>query len=92
MSANDKDGTAASFTADQAERSRLKRVAEYRKGGKLSPCPCCGTPRFQMSDFIRCHVCSLNWVPGEDLNRNLRIERYEKMVAQGTGKTTGGKR
>lgn len=60
-------------------RDTLRR--EIDKGGKLSPCPKCGVPRVQRSSYIRCAGCALNWMPGENLDRDPRIERFEKMKA-----------
>lgn len=54
---------------------------EIEKGGKLDPCPRCGVPRLQRSSYIRCAGCALNWMPGENLDRDPRIERFEKMKA-----------
>lgn len=60
--------------------ARLKSEAEV--GGELKdmPCPLCGKPRSQRSEYIRCQSCGVNWLNGEDVNRNPRIERYGKMV------------
>ena len=54
---------------------------EIEKGGKLSPCPCCGVPRVQRSNYIRCCACAVNWMAGENLDRDPRIARFEKMKA-----------
>lgn len=43
--------------------------------GTLEPCPFCKTPRNQRSDYIRCRPCGLNWLEGEDLNRDPRLTR-----------------
>ena len=52
---------------------------EIKKGGNLAPCPHCGVPRVQRSSYIRCCGCALNWMPGEDLDQDPRIERFGKM-------------
>ena len=60
-------------------RDILRR--EIEKGGKLAPCPKCGVPRVERSNYVRCCRCALNWMEGENLDRDPRIERYEKMKA-----------
>lgn len=60
-------------------RDTLRR--EIEKGGKLPPCPQCGVPRVQRSNYVRCCGCALNWMAGENLDRDPRIERFEKMKA-----------
>ena len=73
-------------TATDAEWARaiggdLKR--EMRVGGDIAnlPCPFCELPRSQRSDYVRCQKCGVNWLPGEDLSRDPRIERFTKMMA-----------
>ena len=55
---------------------KLKR--EITHGGELtdSPCPMCGLPRSQRSDYIRCSPCGMNWLEGEDLTKDPRIDRF----------------
>ena len=50
---------------------------ETQHGGTLKalPCPFCGLPRSQRSDYIRCQPCGVNWLPGEDLSRDPRLTR-----------------
>jgi len=54
---------------------KLKR--ESQVGGELThlPCPLCGRPRSQRSDYIRCTPCGMNWLDGEDLSRDARLSR-----------------
>ena len=57
--------------------------------GNLSPCPFCRTPRNLRSDYIRCRPCGINWLKGEDLDHDPRIERqaaYLKSVRQSSQK------
>lgn len=59
--------------------TRLKR--ESIQGGELTnlPCPLCGLPRSQRSDYVRCTPCAMNWLDGEDLTRDPRIDRFNKV-------------
>jgi len=54
---------------------QLKR--EAIEGGELLnlPCPLCGKPRSQRSDYIRCTPCAANWMEGEDLSKDPRLSR-----------------
>jgi uncharacterized Zn finger protein (UPF0148 family) len=53
---------------DGAELTAVKDKirAEIAVGGELKdlPCPYCGLPRCQRSDYIRCSKCGLNWDMG----------------------------
>jgi uncharacterized Zn finger protein (UPF0148 family) len=53
---------------------------EIEKGGSESPCPFCGIPRLQRSDYIRCCRCGINWLEGETLDKDPRTERMRKQV------------
>jgi len=63
---------------DLLKQTRQERLAEV---GTLPPCPQCGTPRVQRSDYIRCNPCGLNWLDGENWDANPKVERYQKMLA-----------
>jgi hypothetical protein len=54
---------------------KLKR--EALEGGELKdlPCPLCGKPRSQRSDYVRCQPCGKNWLDGEDLTKDPRLSR-----------------
>ena len=67
------------LTYEEQELNRQDRLNEV---GTLPPCPFCGRLRVQRSDYIRCNVCGTNWLDGEDVSRNPKIERYNKMVAE----------
>lgn len=76
---------------------KLKRESEV--GGELVdlPCPLCGRPRSQRSDYIRCTPCGMNWLiktlyqEAEDLNSDPRIARYRQMVkARGVQRVPAG--
>ena len=60
---------------------RLKREIEF--GGELEslPCPFCGKPRSQRSDYVRCSPCGVNWLDGENIDKNPTIERKQKFMA-----------
>ena len=60
-------------------RAMLKE--EIEKGGSLSPCPFCAIPRVQRGDYVRCCKCGINWDQGENLSKDPKIERFQKMVA-----------
>ena len=49
--------------------------------GTLSPCPFCGVPRHQRSDYVRCQPCGVNWLAGEDLNKDPRNARMAAFIA-----------
>lgn len=51
--------------------SQEERMKEITEGGTLSPCPMCGLPRCERSNYIRCSKCGVNW-----LNENRRLDRY----------------
>jgi len=65
------------MTYEQQEQARAERLAEK---GTMPPCPLCGRPRVERSDYIRCNPCGVNWLNGENLDKNPKIERYDKMV------------
>lgn len=72
--------------AEWPSRILPQLAREIAIGGDLTdlPCPFCHLPRCQRSDYIRCQKCGINWLQGEDLSRDPRIERkaaYLKSVA-----------
>jgi ribosomal protein L37AE/L43A len=54
---------------------------ETTKGGSETPCPFCGVRRVRRTSYIRCAKCGINWDMGEILDKDPRIERMHKMVA-----------
>jgi hypothetical protein len=54
---------------------------ELSLGGGESPCPFCRVPRVRRSDYIRCCHCMVNWLDGEGLEKDPRIERFNKFLA-----------
>jgi hypothetical protein len=68
--------------AEWAATIRETLAKENREGGDLKGmlCPFCGKPRSPRSDYIRCQPCGVNWLEGEDVNRDPRTDRYRKMV------------
>ena len=73
------------LTEDQREWSRTihaKLAKEAKEGGELTelPCPMCGRPRSQRSDYVRCTPCGLNWLEGEDLGHNPKVERWAQFL------------
>lgn len=61
--------------------TRLKTEVEVGGGLATLPCPLCGLPRCQRSEYIRCSKCGVNWLPGEDKEKNPKIARFNAMVA-----------
>ena len=72
---------ATSTASDTARDVRESLKEEIPHGGDQEPCPFCGIPRVQRSDYVRCCGCGINWSPGEDMSKHPSIERYQKMVA-----------
>ena len=58
---------------------------EAKVGGELAelPCPMCDRPRSQRSDYIRCTPCATNWLSGENLSKDPRIERFNLVRRSG---------
>lgn len=59
----------------------MTREERLNEKGTLPPCPMCGVPRVQRSDYVRCNPCGVNWLDGEAMDRNPKVERWEKMIA-----------
>lgn len=51
------------MTYEEQEQARAERLAEV---GTMPPCPFCGRPRVERSDYIRCNPCGINWIEGTD--------------------------
>ncbi len=51
--------------------------------GNLSPCPFCKMPRNQRTDYIRCRSCGINWLQGENLDKDPRIQRTAEALRIG---------
>lgn len=62
-------------------KEQVKREIEV--GGTLTnlPCPFCGLPRCERSDYIRCSHCGINWGHGQDYSHDPKIAQYKAMVA-----------
>lgn len=71
---------------------REKIDHEMAHGGDREPCPFCGVPRCQRSDYIRCMQCGINWLDGEDLSRDPYFSRelYRTIESQ-KAKSSPGK-
>jgi Zn-finger nucleic acid-binding protein len=67
------------LTYEQQEQNRQDRLSEV---GTLPPCPMCGVLRVQRTDYIRCNPCGVNWLNGEDLDKNPKIARYKQMLEE----------
>lgn len=67
------------LTYEEQEQTRQERLIEV---GNLPPCPLCGVPRVQRSDYVRCNPCGVNWLNGEDLDKDPKIARYRQMVEE----------
>ena len=65
-----------------------KITREIRHGGELKdqPCPYCGLPRCQRSDYIRCSKCGLNWDMGME---PAEYERHPSMAGKPLTKAGG---
>lgn len=72
---------------------------ENREGGELTdlPCPFCGKPRSQRSDYVRCQPCGLNWLEGEDMSKSPLVSRepflssaYNRGTSASKEETDGG--
>jgi len=66
------------LTEEQQEAARQERLNEP---GTEAPCPFCQRPRVKRSNYIRCHAEGINWLDGENLDRNPKAERWEKFLA-----------
>lgn len=65
-------------TVEQQEASRQEYLGEL---GTEPACPFCRRPRVKRSDYTRCNPCGVNWLEEEDLSRNPKAERWEKLLA-----------
>lgn len=63
---------------------RERLAYEIANGGSECPCPFCGLPRCQRSDYIRCSQCGINWSPGDELDRDPRMS-FLPRIARGLG-------
>lgn len=70
---------------------RAVLAREIRGGGELKdlPCPFCGLPRCRRTDYIRCSKCGVNWLMGEDLDHDPRVERMRILIANTPVKSRG---
>ncbi len=67
------------LTLEQQEQNRQDRLNEV---GTEPPCPLCGVARVQRSTYVRCLRDGLNWLAGEDLSRNPKSERWERVLME----------
>jgi len=67
----------------EQEEIQAARQAVMDETGDMPPCPFCQRARVQRSDYVRCCRCGVNWLDGENLSKNPKIERYNKMVEAG---------
>jgi uncharacterized Zn finger protein (UPF0148 family) len=81
------------MTSNAKWRDKVRE--ELKKGGTGPPCPFCGLPRVQRSDYLRCPRCGVNWLEGEALDCDPRRERQrrhqELAAATLSGNKTGKK-
>lgn len=68
---------AATLNMQDQEILRSERLNEP---GTEPPCPLCGRPRVKRSDYIRCNPCATNWVEGENIMGNPRVERWKRFM------------
>lgn len=66
------------MTVEEQQELRDLRLSEV---GMMPSCPFCQRPRVKRSDYTRCNLCGVNWLDGENLNRDPRIERKATMMA-----------
>jgi hypothetical protein len=65
-----------------------ERIAyEIQNGGSEAPCPFCGLPRCQRSDYIRCAKCGINWSPVDELDRDPSMSGRPRLT-RGLGAAT----
>jgi hypothetical protein len=65
------------------EEQELLRQDRLNEKGTAPPCPLCGRPRVQRSDYIRCNPCGMNWLKGEDLTKDARLSREPYLRTKG---------
>ena len=73
--------TTAKSDVQWGDQARAILKDEIKNGGELSACPFCKVPRSQRSGYVRCCGCGINWLPGEDLDKNPTVQRFKDMVA-----------
>lgn len=61
------------MTPEQAEAARQERLSEV---GTEPNCPFCGKARVRRSNYIRCNPCGVNWLNGEDISKDPRIQSH----------------
>jgi ribosomal protein L37AE/L43A len=59
--------------------------------GAEPPCPFCQRARVLRSDYIRCNPCGINWIQGEDIESDPRVERWSALMEKLTAFTRLGK-
>lgn len=80
------------LTREEQEATRQERLNEV---GTEPPCPFCGKPRVNRSDYIRCIRCGINWLNEEMhlpdyLSRDPRVVRREAARMEGAIKPIAG--
>lgn len=68
---------------DLTDKDRERWRQEYlNEVGTMPPCPLCGrATRVARSDYVRCPQCTTQWLDGEDLSLDPRMQRAEKLAA-----------
>lgn len=64
------------------EQQEAARQAYFGEKGTEPPCPFCQKPRVKRSDYIRCLPCGVNWLQGENIFADPRIERHAQLIRE----------
>lgn len=67
-------------TMTEQDRAAARQM-RLDEPGTEPPCPFCQRPRVLRSDYIRCNLCGVNWLNGEDLSKDPRIQRKREWMA-----------
>ena len=59
-------------------KERIAYELEHR--GSEAPCPFCGLPRCERSDYIRCSRCGINWCEGDNLDIHPHLSKVQKQA------------
>ena len=63
-------------TIELVKQQEVERQARLNEVGTEPPCPFCQRARVARTTYIRCMRCGVNWMHGEQIDQDPRIERY----------------